>query len=588
MPTYVVTGPDGREYEIEAPDGATEADVLTYAQQNYQAADAPQSPKPPAKTAAELTGITDEQLDPTTGMGFGAKFLAGMGKSVSDSGQGLKQLGYMAADQIPGVDLSQQRDQIQSEIDTAKVRDRPLMDTGAGLAGNIAGYGLQIAGPGMAASGTRLAGAVLPTTFRGAAAQGAALGTLQPVASDENRLANAGMGAAAGIGGKAAGNALGALGNRAANSIDPVKRAAARAAQRAGIPLHAAQVSDSIPAKTAASMGKYLPFSGAAAAGQRQQTAFNRAVGRTFGEDKEQLTDDVIQSARQKIGAEFNAIYARNDVPIDPNTVRRLVALENSLSRRLTTDESKVLGAQLDDILQEAAGTGAMTGQKYQALRTQIMKAESPDRIGSAVKELRRELDDIAAQAVGPQDAAMLKKIRGQWANLKTTEGMLKQVAGAGGDVKPSAIWPAIRKGSTKEMRDLGRLGQVLLKDPIPDSGTAGRNLLVGLMTGGGVAGGAGAIAPMVGGTLAGATVGRIANSNKLAEFMLRSNAGATRKIAGKAVNRLAIPAFPAAKGKLYDADLEVMGGGGTEPVTEAELEQLRAEMRARRARSGK
>ena len=547
------------------------------------------APKPagPKKTAAELTGISEEDLNPTTGMSFGRKFLSGMGASVDSSIKGVQQLGYMAADQIPGVDLSQQRDQIQSEIDTAKVRDRPLMDTGAGLAGNIAGYGLQIAGPGVAASGTRLAGAVLPTTFRGAAAQGAALGTLQPVASDESRMANAGMGAVAGIGGKAAGDALGAMGSRAAAAIDPVKRASARVAQRAGIPLHASQVSDSIPAKTAASMGKYFPFSGARGAAQRQQAAFNRAVSKTFGADSEQLTDDVIQNARQKIGQEFDAIYARNDVPIDPNTVRRLVALETSLNRRLTTDEAKVLSGQLDDILQEAAGTGSMTGQKYQALRTQIMKAESPDRIGFAVKELRQELDNIAAQAVGPQDAAALKVARGQWANLKTTEGILKQVAGAGGDVRPSAIWPAIRKGSTKEMRELGRLGQVLLKDPIPDSGTAGRNVLVGLMTGGGMAGGVGALGPMAAGAAAGATVGRVANSNALANMMLRPNVGATRKMAGNALNRLAIPAFPAAKGALYDADLEVMGGGGTQPVTEAELEQLRAEMRARRAKAG-
>jgi hypothetical protein len=55
----------------------------------------------------------------------------------------------------------------------------------------------------------------------------------------------------------------------------------------------------------------------------------------------------------------------------------------------------------------------------------------------------------------------------------------------------------------------------------------------------------------------------------------------------GNALNRLAIPAFPAAKGAIYDADLEVMGGGGTQPVTAAELEQLRAEMRARRAKAG-
>jgi hypothetical protein len=35
MPTYVVTAPDGKEYEITAPEGATQEQVLKYAQENF-------------------------------------------------------------------------------------------------------------------------------------------------------------------------------------------------------------------------------------------------------------------------------------------------------------------------------------------------------------------------------------------------------------------------------------------------------------------------------------------------------------------------------------------------------------------------
>ncbi|MEB3201890.1 MAG: hypothetical protein VKK05_03630 [Synechococcus sp.] len=38
MPTYVITAPDGKEYEITAPEGATEQQVLEYAKANYQSA----------------------------------------------------------------------------------------------------------------------------------------------------------------------------------------------------------------------------------------------------------------------------------------------------------------------------------------------------------------------------------------------------------------------------------------------------------------------------------------------------------------------------------------------------------------------
>ena len=41
MATYEVTGPDGGTYEITAPDDASEADVMAYAQSNYQGAAAP-------------------------------------------------------------------------------------------------------------------------------------------------------------------------------------------------------------------------------------------------------------------------------------------------------------------------------------------------------------------------------------------------------------------------------------------------------------------------------------------------------------------------------------------------------------------
>jgi hypothetical protein len=41
MPTYVITAPDGHEYEVTVPENATQEEVLNYAKQNYQAASTP-------------------------------------------------------------------------------------------------------------------------------------------------------------------------------------------------------------------------------------------------------------------------------------------------------------------------------------------------------------------------------------------------------------------------------------------------------------------------------------------------------------------------------------------------------------------
>lgn len=55
MPTYVITAPDGKEYEVEAPEGASQDQVLAYAKANYSSADAPKTAAPatPERTVPE-------------------------------------------------------------------------------------------------------------------------------------------------------------------------------------------------------------------------------------------------------------------------------------------------------------------------------------------------------------------------------------------------------------------------------------------------------------------------------------------------------------------------------------------------------
>src|SRR5690606_38662186 len=125
----------------------------------------------------------------------------------------------------------------------------------------------------------------------------------------------------------------------------------------------------------------------------RQQEGINRAVAKTFGADAPKLTDDVMQRARQELSREFETIYNRNAVTISPAGARKLAAVENQASRRLTNDEAQVLRNQLDDIL-ENANDGVLTGQKYQAVRTMLRKAEGNDKLGVAVREMRMALDD--------------------------------------------------------------------------------------------------------------------------------------------------------------------------------------------------
>lgn len=181
-----------------------------------------QRPKIP-RTQEELDVATGTNLDPTAGMTRRQQVRAGFGKAFADTGQGLKQ-GLNAAQQVKaglegslllraglidrpqfqeyinrvGVPLYERGQAMQREVQNQRQTDAPLMGTGGGLVGNVAGYATQVIGPGLALRGTAAGTALLPRTIGGNALQGAGLGYAQPVASEDERALNVGVGGVAG------------------------------------------------------------------------------------------------------------------------------------------------------------------------------------------------------------------------------------------------------------------------------------------------------------------------------------------------------------------------------------------------------
>ncbi len=148
------------------------------------------------------------------------RFGIGVGKSIADSAVGAGQVlsseiaPYLYG--IPGLvtrELGRRgaREEIDQFAREAAERDAPLMETGAGLAGNITGSLAQILGPGIAARGTTASSAILPTTIRGNALQGAYLGALQPTTEEGQREQNIALGGALGGAGAGLVNGAGAL-----------------------------------------------------------------------------------------------------------------------------------------------------------------------------------------------------------------------------------------------------------------------------------------------------------------------------------------------------------------------------------------
>lgn len=344
------------------------------------------------------------------------------------------------------------------------------------------------------------------------------------------------------------GGLLGGAGQGAGEALGKLAQSAPRAARELyalgkahGIDLLPAQVTESPFVRSVSSALNKLPFSGGLSAMKRQQAGFNRAVGRTFGEDAPVLTDEVMANARQRHSQAYDDLFARNSVTLDDKALNRLSAIEQEASN--IPEHAAAVKKQISDVL-DMAKDGSIPGTDYQAFRVDRLKRledsyrQSQPFLSGLFKDLRQTLEGAAERSFGGEDAAALKALNRQYANRKAAEKALAQVEGSKGNVRPASLWPIVNRkgGSTGEMRDLARLGQGL-KDTVPDSGTAQRLLAYKML---GLAGGGYAAThsenPYVKDAglllLGGALGGRAINSRKLAGLLARDGGGQAQKLA--------------------------------------------------------
>lgn len=212
-----------------------------------------------------------EELEkPSAAGAAGENFAAGAGKAVSDLGLFGRQVGTLVGNTL-GVTSDEDVDRVMAEAADRKQRDKDLMSTGAGLAGNIAGnVGMMVAGgtalkgagalasrTGQALSETGTAAragkalqsagqaaqtagkaVVMPSTMKSAVAVGAAAGAAQPFEGAFDALGNAVIGGAAGAAGQALATGIGKAITFAANKIKggaALNEAVEAAAKEAGI-----------------------------------------------------------------------------------------------------------------------------------------------------------------------------------------------------------------------------------------------------------------------------------------------------------------------------------------------------------------
>jgi hypothetical protein len=269
MAKYRITGPDGGTYEVNAPDTATEAEVMAYAQQNYK-------PKPKMEPL---------KADPTEGMSGVDKFRAGMGKAMVDLGRGAGQLvGLVSRD----------------DVAESRKRDAALMDTGAGMAGNLAGNVAMLAPTAM------IPGA---NTVAGAGVVGGVAGMLQPSTSTRETLTNVGLGAAGGAAGQAIANKVpGLLQGRvdkaaATQAGNAQKFAAARAGAKDGYVIPPADLEPGALSEAVSGLSGKIKT--AQVASQRNQQVTDRLAREAIGlKAGDELSSDTLQAIRNQAAAQ--------------------------------------------------------------------------------------------------------------------------------------------------------------------------------------------------------------------------------------------------------------------------------------------
>ena len=462
--------------------------------------------------------------DPTVGRSFGQNAVEGFGKSFVDTYHGMQQMGGRLADHFDPQNRTAAVDEL---VNQSRHTDAPLMNTGGGTVGNIAGQATQMAIPipgGLAAKGTQLLGKAAPIALD--ALRAGTFGASQGVADGESRGMNSAVNAGFGAAGSLLPAGLAAAGRKAEPVVDATKQKALQTLERLGIPVHLSQTLDSGFLKLVSSVVNKLPFSGVQAAGRNQRVALSRALGRTMGLDGvTKLSDDVIATAVRRQSADYNQLFGRNAVRITPDIKAQLDAVKSAASSDLTPAKARIVENQVNKFIDKVNGNGEIAGRAYQQIRLGMKNLESDAESGHLVKEVRKVMEKAANQSFTGNDAALLKQTNGRFANRKVIEQALKQVAGAGEEVSPSALWPIVNgaKGSTKEMREIARAGQVVLKNGIPDSGTSQRemvNRLFGLGGGAGAATALGVLPMALKATAVGAGVGRVLNSPAAARII--------------------------------------------------------------------
>lgn len=425
---------------------------------------------------------------------------AGAGKAVVDTGRGLKQLGAQGLNMVsPRLVSDETVAGIQADIDEAKALDKPLMDSGGGFTGNIAGNIATMALPGgvlgkVPAVGKVAQALMMPKTLAGGVGAGATMGAVQPVASDEDRLMNTGIGAAGGAVGQAVPKVVAAI-------LGGNQRPQVQKLLDEGVKLTPGQILGGA-AQRLEEGATSIPLVGDAirsAMNKARETfntaALNRALA-PIGEKAAKVGRDGIEEVETKLGDFYDKLLSKITVKLDPDfavDVRTIKAAAANLPAEQAAQFDKILN---NEVLKKLS-RGRISGDEMKVIESELGRLERGYRGDAAFanRELGHRIQDAktALRAMvergNPAQAAELRKANEGYANFVRVQRASSGVGAADGVFTPSQLSSAVkandsslRKGAFARgdalMEDLSDAGVDVMRKNVPDSGTPLRTMV--------------------------------------------------------------------------------------------------------------